>query len=85
MSNTVAGLPLQRKVALTLLLTITAFAGVSYVILSEVVAPAFEELEYEAARTAPPQGFPHLPDIPAGRYTDQRFFDLELAHIWRKS
>ena len=51
MSNTVAGLPLQRKVALTLLLTITAFAGVSYVILSEVVAPAFEELEYEAARS----------------------------------
>ena len=42
-------------------------------------------MEYEASRSAPPQGFPALPDIPAGRYTDQRFFDLEEAHIWRKS
>ena len=23
-------------------------------------------MEFEAARTAPPEGFPHLPDIPAG-------------------
>lgn len=42
-------------------------------------------MEYEAARTAPPEGFPALPDVPAGRYTDPRFFELELAHIWRKS
>ena len=42
-------------------------------------------MEYEAAREAPPTGFPALPDIPAGRYTDERFFELELAHIWRKS
>jgi phenylpropionate dioxygenase-like ring-hydroxylating dioxygenase large terminal subunit len=42
-------------------------------------------MEYEASRTAPPEGFPFLPDIPAGRYTDQRFFELERDHIWRKS
>jgi phenylpropionate dioxygenase-like ring-hydroxylating dioxygenase large terminal subunit len=42
-------------------------------------------MEYEAARTEPPRGFPSLPDIPAGRYVDQRFFDLEIEHIWRKS
>ena len=42
-------------------------------------------MEYEATRESPPDGFPHLPDIPAGRYVDQRFFDLELQHIWRKS
>ena len=42
-------------------------------------------MEYEAARTAPPRGFPALPDIPAGRYTDPRFFQLEMAHLWRKS
>ncbi len=42
-------------------------------------------MEYEAARSAPPAGFPRLPDLPAGRYTDQRFFDLELKYIWRKS
>jgi phenylpropionate dioxygenase-like ring-hydroxylating dioxygenase large terminal subunit len=42
-------------------------------------------MDYEAARTAPPRGFPSLPDIPAGRYTDPRFFALEMAHLWRKS
>ena len=42
-------------------------------------------MEYEAARTEPPVGFPALPDIPAGRYTDPRFFELEKEHIWRKS
>jgi phenylpropionate dioxygenase-like ring-hydroxylating dioxygenase large terminal subunit len=42
-------------------------------------------MEYEAARTAPPPGFPKLPDLPGGRYTDQRFFQLEKSHVWRKS
>lgn len=42
-------------------------------------------MEFEAARTAPPAGFPKLPDIPAGRYTDPRFHELERTHIWRKS
>ena len=41
-------------------------------------------MEYEAGRKAPPEGFPTLPDIPGGRYTDPRFFALEQAHIWRK-
>jgi phenylpropionate dioxygenase-like ring-hydroxylating dioxygenase large terminal subunit len=44
-----------------------------------------ELMEYEAARKAPPEGFPELPDIPGGRYTDPRFFELEKQHIWRKS
>lgn len=42
-------------------------------------------MEYEAARKAPPQAFPTLPDIPAGRYTDQRFYRLEKEHLWMKS
>lgn len=42
-------------------------------------------MEYEASRKAPPEGFPVLPDIPAGRYVDQRFFQLEKEYIWRKS
>lgn len=42
-------------------------------------------MEFEASRTAPPAGFPALPDIPAGRYVDPRFFALEMEHIWRKS
>ena len=42
-------------------------------------------MEWEAARTAPPEGFPHLPDLPAGRYTSQEYYDLEQQHIWKKS
>lgn len=42
-------------------------------------------MEFEAAREAPPVGFPSLPDIPAGRYTDERFYELEREYIWRKS
>lgn len=42
-------------------------------------------MEFEAARSEPPEGFPSLPDLPGGRYTDQRFFNLEKEHIWRKS
>lgn len=51
----------------------------------EYIQTLRQTMEYEAARTAPPEGWPDLPDIPAGRYVDQRFFDLEMAHIWRKS
>ena len=28
-------------------------------------------MEWEAARTAPPEGFPRLPDLPAGRYRSE--------------
>lgn len=42
-------------------------------------------MEYEAARTEPPKAFPALPDIPAGRYTDARFYELEKRHLWMKS
>ncbi len=42
-------------------------------------------MEFEASRSEPPAGFPALPDLPGGRYTDPRFFELEQQHIWRKS
>jgi len=42
-------------------------------------------MEYEARRSEPPPGFPALPDLPGGRYTDPRFFELEREHIWRRS
>jgi len=29
-------------------------------------------MEYEASRNSPPDGFPKLPDLPGGRYTDPR-------------
>lgn len=51
MSKGFAGLPLQRKVATTLVLVFAAFTVLSYVILEGVIAPAFDELDLEAART----------------------------------
>ena len=42
-------------------------------------------LAAEAAREAPPDGFPRLPDIPARRYTDSAFFELEQASVFRQS
>ena len=49
------------------------------------IATLRELMEYEANREAPPEGFPKLPDLPGGRYTDPRFFELEQRYIWRKS
>jgi len=43
-----------------------------------------ELMEFEAARTAPPKGFPELPDLPGGRYTDPRFFALEIDNLFRR-
>jgi nitrite reductase/ring-hydroxylating ferredoxin subunit len=45
----------------------------------------YQLMEFEAARTAPPVDWPETPDLPAGRYTDPRFFKLEEHHVWRKS
>jgi phenylpropionate dioxygenase-like ring-hydroxylating dioxygenase large terminal subunit len=42
-------------------------------------------MAYEKQRTAPPESFPHLPDLPGGRYIDERFEALERDHLWRKS
>jgi len=44
-----------------------------------------EQLAYEGAREAPPEGFPALPEIPGGRYTDPAFHALELEHVFLKS
>lgn len=51
----------------------------------EYIAQLRELMEYEATRKAPPDEWPDTPDIPAGRYTDKRFYQLELQHVWRKS
>lgn len=42
-------------------------------------------MEWEGRRTAPPEGFPTLPDMPAGRYTNAEYFALEQQHVFRKS
>ena len=38
----------------------------------------------ERDRRGPPAGFPRLPDIPAGRYSDPAFFELELDALYRR-
>jgi phenylpropionate dioxygenase-like ring-hydroxylating dioxygenase large terminal subunit len=42
-------------------------------------------MEWEGRRTAPPAGFPALPDVPAGRYTSAKYYALEQEHVFRKS
>jgi phenylpropionate dioxygenase-like ring-hydroxylating dioxygenase large terminal subunit len=42
-------------------------------------------MAYETARTAPPEGFPKLADIPAGRYVDPAFLALEGEGLWKRS
>lgn len=42
-------------------------------------------MRYEADRTAPPGGFPKLPVIPGGRYTDPGFQALEREYLWRRA
>lgn len=42
-------------------------------------------MEWEGQRTAPPEGFPALPDMPAGRYTSAEYYALEQSHVFRKS
>lgn len=39
----------------------------------------------ETERTAPPEGFPALPDLPLGRYTDAEFHRLELDRLFGRS
>jgi phenylpropionate dioxygenase-like ring-hydroxylating dioxygenase large terminal subunit len=44
-----------------------------------------DNMAFEAARTTPPKGFPRLPDIPAARYVDPQFLDLEKQGVWKRS
>lgn len=39
----------------------------------------------EMARNAPPEGFPELPDLPLGRYTDPELYRLEIDRVFRRS
>ena len=43
------------------------------------------QMDYERKREGPPDGFPKLPPLPTGRYTDAGFFELERKHVWKKS
>ena len=51
----------------------------------DYIARFEERSAYELARTGPPEGFPKLPDLPLGRYTDPAFFELEQQFLWKRS
>ena len=42
-------------------------------------------MRHEQDRDAPPPGFPSLPLIPVGRYTDPGFLALEEKYLWKRS
>lgn len=52
---------------------------------AQTVQRFLDGMKHEAERTAPPPDFPQLPDIPAGRYVDRQFLELERLHLWKKS
>lgn len=43
------------------------------------------EMAAEFSRSGPPEGFPRFPDIPAGRYTSDDFWELERLHLWTRA
>ena len=49
------------------------------------VAEIRRRMAFETARTEPPDGFPKLPDLPLGRYTDPSLYALELDRVFRRS
>jgi phenylpropionate dioxygenase-like ring-hydroxylating dioxygenase large terminal subunit len=44
-----------------------------------------EAVERETSRSTYPAGFPPLPALPAGRYFDRQFYDLEIQHVFYKT
>ncbi len=44
-----------------------------------------ERSAMETERTEPPAGFPAMPDLPLGRYTDPEFYKLEQERLFARS
>ena len=51
-------------------------------VISELVAA---RVAREMSRTSYPEDFPNLPNVPAGRYFDKTYFDLEIEHVFKKN
>ena len=50
----------------------------------KVIEKLLAGVEYESVRKDPPGGFPKLPDIPGGRYSDPEFQLLERNTYGKK-
>lgn len=44
-----------------------------------------ERMAYEGARTALPDGFPKLPDLPVARYTNRKLYAQEFGTLFRRT
>ncbi len=49
------------------------------------VARVKDQMTYEFGRSGPPEAFPHLPDLPLGRYTDPELWRLERERVFARS
>lgn len=52
---------------------------------SDLATRTQAQIDYEFGRDAPPPGFPALPDLPLGRYTDDAMWRLEREHVFGRS
>ena len=43
-----------------------------------------DSVAFKRSQTAPPPGFPTLPDIPGSRYWEPEFFALERAALFNR-
>jgi phenylpropionate dioxygenase-like ring-hydroxylating dioxygenase large terminal subunit len=44
-----------------------------------------ERFAFERSRIEPPAGFPKLPDLPLGRYTDEALYQAEIDRLFRRT
>jgi phenylpropionate dioxygenase-like ring-hydroxylating dioxygenase large terminal subunit len=51
----------------------------------DLTAEVMAQLDEEDSRDRVPDGYPDLPDLPLGRYTDPGYYAAELAQAFRKS
>ena len=51
----------------------------------ETVAALEAGVAHERERSGPPDGFPMLPPLPAGRYVDPEFLALEDRYLWKRT
>ena len=51
----------------------------------KILDKIYAEVESEFQRTTYPENFPALPEVPAGRYCDPAFHELEMEHVFRET
>jgi phenylpropionate dioxygenase-like ring-hydroxylating dioxygenase large terminal subunit len=52
---------------------------------NDTLTMMYEAVEREVNRTAYPEDFPALPEMPSARYFDPEFYALEMEHVFKKT